>query len=100
MPVSIPAIDRFNSLKTKQQLLSQQLATLNGRLESSRDRYQDIMRELGTFGIGSLDELANAITAVNKQIEDDLATAEATIAQMEAELRAIDSQEVGTPERG
>jgi uncharacterized coiled-coil DUF342 family protein len=90
MAVSIPALERFTTLKKKRDALSNQLATLQGKLDSSRDRYNDIMRELAVYKIGSVDELQQHISNLNQQIERGLDEAEALLAKMEQELKTVE----------
>jgi DNA repair exonuclease SbcCD ATPase subunit len=90
MPASVTAIERFTQLKKKRDALSNQLATLQGKLDSSRDRYNDILRELQTYNIGSLDELKREIANLDEQIEQELSQAEVYVAQLEEELAAVE----------
>ena len=94
MGVTITSIDRFTKLKQQRDALSKTLATLEGRVASSRDRYNDIMRELASFGIGSMDELRSHITDLDRQINAGLVEAEQMLNSVEVALKALDNQEV------
>lgn len=96
MVTSISSIDKFTNLKNKRDALSRQLATYQGKLDSAKDRYQDIMRELASYGIGSVGELQAKIFEIDKQIVDGVQEAERLLVEMEEQLREIDNQEIGS----
>jgi len=90
MPVQVSAIDKFTTIKTKRDTLSRQVAVLEGKLGSSRERYNEIMRELNKYGIGSIDELRTKIAELDGQINKGLDEAEGLLTKMEAELKTLD----------
>ena len=90
MAVPIPAIDRFTGLKTKRDALSTQLANLQGKLDSTRDHYNSIMRELNVYGIGSIDELRQKMSELNTQIEAGLTEVESVLQNMQTSLSVLD----------
>lgn len=90
---ALSSVDRFTQLKARRDILSNQLATLNGRLSSSRDRYNDIMRELAAYGIGSVDELRKESLSLSTRLDQHLDAAEAQIAKMEQDLKQLDAQQ-------
>ena len=92
MSVQVSAIDRFTTVKTKRDTISRQVAVLEGKLGSSRDRYNEIMRELNKYGIGSVDELRTKIKELNGQIETGLVEAEGLLVKMETDLKELDSK--------
>ena len=89
MAVQISSIEQFTSLKQKRDVLSRQMATLEGKLGASRDRYNEIMRELAKYGIGSVEELHSKIKQLDSEIGKSLKEAESKLIQMEKDLRSV-----------
>lgn len=89
MPIS--PVDEFTIAKQRRDALSVQLATFKGKLDSTRDRYNSIMRELSVnHGIGSFDELKAKVVEVKALIVAKTAEADLVLKRVEEQLREID----------
>ena len=89
-------VKRLQDLKRQRSDIQTLLQQKQGQINASRDRYTNIMSELKTLGIGSLDELRSRIDATRTAIIQEMDMADASLATIREKLSGINNQEVST----